>query len=390
MEEIRVTLVSHSYLAKENRKKLSALSEKVRLEVVSPSSMQGAMFSYNYCERLLSNDSWTLRLYRRFDLPFLPSQYLLSSLRFNLVKFQPHIIHIEYDPWIPVFLQVLFARQIFRKSARIVCTIKQNTYTEYNRVLSVFKDWVARQSIQSVERFIAVNKGAASIYQSRFGVAEDKFEYITQLGVDVDLFPPPTSSEKLRYRQEFPLGNPDVLVGYCGRIIEDKGIRELIEGVREARRVTGLNVGLALLGDGALKERLASEEESTYWLQMLPVVPHDRVSTFLKCLDVFVLPSRIRPYHVEHDAHALLEALSTGLPCIGTTSGVIPEILEGVGVVVEPEDPGAIAEALVTMIQNHHLQARFGRDGRERIVNLYSNEAVASMTYAVYKKVLEQ
>lgn len=386
---MRVTLVSHSYLAEENRKKLSALGEKVQLEVLSPRSIQDTLFSFKYDQGVLSNDLWTLRFYRQFTLPYLASQYLLSSLKFNFTRFRPHIVHVEYDPWTPIFLQILFAKQLFRRRARIVCTVKKNTYSEHNTIISMFKDYVARYSIRSVSRFIAVNKGAASIYQSRFGVEENKFDYITQLGVDVDLFKPPTPTIKRQLRRKFSLTNREFLVGYCGRMIEDKGIRELIEAVRRARRVAKTNLGLALLGSGDLSEDLSREARATKWLRLLPVMPHHCVAAFLKCLDVFVLPSRIKAYHLEHDAHALLEALSTGLPCIGTFSGVIPEILKDVGLVIEAENAEALKVALVTLVEDYRLRDCYARNGRKKMLNLYSNESVASMTHDVYRRALQ-
>lgn len=386
---MRVTLVSHSYLAEENRKKLSALGKKVQLEVLSPCSMQGSLFSFKYDQGVISNDLWTLRLCRKFTFPYLPSQYFLSSLSFNFTRFRPHIVHVEYDPWTPIFLQTLFAKQLFRTRARIVCTVKKNTYSEYNMIILMFKDRIGRRSIGSVSRFIAVNKGVASIYQLHFGVEESKFDYITQLGVDVDLFKPPTRAIKRELRRKLSLTNGEFLIGYCGRIIEGKGVRELIEAVRWARRVTKTNLELVLLGSGDLREELSREAKATKWLHLLPVVPHDRVAAFLKCLDVFVLPSRIKAYHVEHDAHALLEALSTGLPCIGTSSGVIPEILKDVGLVTEPENAEALKDCLVMLVKDRRLTDRYARDGRKKVLNLYSNESVASMTYDVYRKALQ-
>ncbi|MBT6118266.1 MAG: glycosyltransferase, partial [Rhodospirillaceae bacterium] len=92
---------------------------------------------------------------------------------------------------------------------------------------------------------------------------------------------------------------------------------------------------------------LAARAREENWLDVAPTVPHAAVAPFLRGLDLFCLPAHVLPDHEEHDAHALMEAMACGIACIGTRSGIIPELLDGkTGLLVPPADPPALAEAI--------------------------------------------
>ena len=133
-----------------------------------------------------------------------------------------------------------------------------------------------------------------------------------------------------------------------------------------------------------MKSNLEIFKQSERWIYVLPVIPHARVPEFLKCLDIFIFPSRIKEDHVEHDGHALLEAMACGLPCIGTTSGVIPEILEDNGIVVQAGHPKELTNAILRIVSDHDLANSFCRSGREKIIKEFSIEAVAKRKVNTY------
>ena len=125
------------------------------------------------------------------------------------------------------------------------------------------------------------------------------------------------------------------------------------------------------------------------WLTVLDSVPHALVADFLKGIDMFAMPSRILRHHVEHDAHALLEAMATGIPCIGAASGAIVDVLPGAGLVVPPEESRELAGAVLKLLENEPLRLELGRAGRERVVNDYSLHAVADRYADVYRQIVE-
>ena len=167
----RVAVVGHTYLALENRKSIAELARNFEIEVISPSKWQDDIFDYDRRTSGVEGEGWRIRFYSTFVPPGLSiAAYVLRSFTLGLREFKPHIVHIECDPFIPIFMQAWLWSRIWAPQSRIVCTVKQNTYTSRGRIVDGLKDWVARRLQKRVDRFIVVNKGVAAIYRDRFGV----------------------------------------------------------------------------------------------------------------------------------------------------------------------------------------------------------------------------
>ena len=383
LARLKVTLVTHAYLAEENRKKLSLLGRHVDLEVISPDQATTPLFRYRVEQPILETDSYRMRFCRPVPRNGIPARYVLWSRDLNLREFCPDVVHVGGEPWTLLSLQALACVRRWRPQAAVVCTARQNTYTSYGSLLTGLKDWMARASIARVDRFMAANQGSRRILEERFEVDPRRIDSVLQLGVDTDHFRPVSAEERLRLRSRWSLSPDALVVGYCGRLVEEKGLTELCEAMRRLGTRTHAPLQLALLGDGPLRAQL--EREKAIDLQWHPVVPHAEVASFLQAVDIFVLPSRVLPTHEEHDAHALLEALSCGLPCVGTTSGVIPEILSGAGLLAPPSCATALTDALAQLLDPTARQA-WGEVGRRRVLERYSNERIVEMQLETYQQ----
>ena len=125
-------------------------------------------------------------------------------------------------------------------------------------------------------------------------------------------------------------------------------------------------------------------------MEILPAVSLTEVSDFLRGLDIFVMPSRNLPDHQEHDAHALIEALANGLPCVGTRSGIIPEILgDGTGCIVDPENPAELARVLKGLILNPAYRNELGLRGRQKAIQEFALDTLASKKVNIFKRVID-
>ena len=88
----------------------------------------------------------------------------------------------------------------------------------------------------------------------------------------------------------------------------------------------------------------------------------------LEQADVFVLPSLN-----ENLPLALLQAMATGLPCIASGVGGIPEVLDaGCGMLVAPGDVGSLRAAMERLIDEPGLAARLGAAARSRVAERFS------------------
>jgi glycosyltransferase involved in cell wall biosynthesis len=374
-----VALLSHAYFDLEARKMVHALDRYVHAVVVTlsrypvPPQLRGQLFK----PTILEDDSGRFigfpPLYRPGS-PFV-AQYALASLSLGFRRLRPDIIHIEYPPWSPVFWQALLARRLFAPRARIVHFAKKNTYRRHAGLGQRVKDALTGAGLRRVDLVMAASQMAADVYVRELGMPCERVVVTTAVGVDGDAFRPLPA----------PRSKDDLVVGYCGRLEPSKGVTDLIEAIGLLRQRQGLGARLRVLGGGSLAGDLEKRARTTEWLEVLPGVYSSEVPGFLHSLDLFVLPARVLPDHEEHDAHALLEAQAVGLPCVGTRSGVIPELIsDGSGILVPPEDPEALAAAIEHLATDPDRRTAIARRGLVKARAQYLLEPVARAHAQIY------
>jgi glycosyltransferase involved in cell wall biosynthesis len=378
--DMKIVVYSHSYLEPENQKNINALAAFSTVRVVLPRWGSVLVFQkYKFRTR----NSWS-DLFCTFQPIYLyRSQYLLKTITMGLHRFRPDIINVEYNPWSVMFLQVVISRTLFARHAKIVCTVKKNTFRRGNGFLGYMKDWLAKCSLRWVDHIIAASEMAARLLEIEFSYPSHKITVCHHLGVDTSLFKPIDS-------ELTDIGNP-IIIGYCGRFDADKGVSDLIEAVRRVKKQIAQPVVLKLLGVGtygkSLDSQLEQEARKTDWIELLSAVPNTEVASFLQKIDIFVLPSRKLDDHQEHDAHALLEALASGVACIGTNSGIIPEILcDGSGLIVNPESPDELAKALIKLINRPEERQKLALLGRRKAESEFALKEVARKKILLFEE----
>ncbi|HEX9764846.1 MAG TPA: glycosyltransferase family 4 protein [Candidatus Acidoferrales bacterium] len=385
---MKVTVVTHAYLAEENRKKLALLAREVELEVVSPDRARTPLFRYRIDTPVIQQDGYTMRFFRPLPAAAgIPARYVLWSRDLGLRRFRPDVVHVEGEPWTLVAQQALSCAGRHAPGAAVVCTVRQHTYTSYGTLTGV-KDWLGRRAIARIDRFLAGNSGSRRVLEERFAVSPERIELSPQLGVDTDHFRPVTPEERRETRRRWGLAEDALVVGYCGRLVEEKGLLDLCQAVQAAQGRPGTRLQLALLGDGPLRSRL----EAVAGVVLHDTVAHGEVASFLQALDVFVLPTVAitdQRATLELDAHALQEAMACGVASVGTASGVIPEILSGAGLLVPPSAPPALAEAMAQLL-DPAKRRQWGEAGRQRVLERYSNQRVVEKQVETYTRAIEE
>jgi glycosyltransferase involved in cell wall biosynthesis len=141
-----------------------------------------------------------------------------------------------------------------------------------------------------------------------------------------------------------------------------KGIDVL---VRAFQRLHDSDPALKLLiaGDGPLRgelTELASSSGIQSHIEFLGWKGREEVVRVLQGCEVFVLPSRFETFGI-----AILEAWACGKPVVATTAGGIPEIVENGknGILVEPDNPAALAQALASVLQDSALRSAIAANG---------------------------
>jgi colanic acid/amylovoran biosynthesis glycosyltransferase len=182
-----------------------------------------------------------------------------------------------------------------------------------------------------------------------------------------------------RYRpQERPRQEPPLILS-VGQLKEKKGFRYLIQGCAYLRD-RGSEFNCDIVGEGPLGPRL--EEMIDHFdlrdrVSLLGALPHEAVMEKYAQATMFVLPCVMGP-DGDRDGipTVILEAMAMGLPVVSTDLSGIPEaVLHGTtGMLVEPKDPNALADALGQLLDDGELSRRMGLEGRRRVVETFDSE----------------
>jgi glycosyltransferase involved in cell wall biosynthesis len=87
-----------------------------------------------------------------------------------------------------------------------------------------------------------------------------------------------------------------------------------------------------------------------------------------------------------------IEAMACGVAVVATTGGALPEVVGNdgeTGLLVTPDDPGALAGAIARLLDDPVLRARLGAAGRERVINRFTWGVTAAGTAACYEALLK-
>ncbi len=189
-------------------------------------------------------------------------------------------------------------------------------------------------------------------------------------GIDVERFKPTDASG---LREELGLRDKRVIVS-VGRLVRRKGHDRLIASLAEVLKFIP-NAHLLLVGEGPYRghlEKLAKKFELAENVTFLGRIQYEELPRYICVGDIFAMPSRSRFFGLEVEGLGIvyLEASACGLPVIAGNSGGAPDaVLEGItGLVVDGLDNGAIAAALLTLLENEAKAKAMGEGGRKWIV----------------------
>lgn len=159
-------------------------------------------------------------------------------------------------------------------------------------------------------------------------------------------------------------------VGYAGRLVESKGLLDLVAAMRQLAGP----VELILIGNGELRRELDGAPIPGSSVRVLDGYSHEQMASAYGLFDVLVLPSRTTPSWKEQFGRVLVEALWCGVPVVGSDSGEIPWVIErtGGGLIFPEGDSAALAERLRQLRGDPELRARLAATGRASVERQFS------------------
>jgi L-malate glycosyltransferase len=247
---------------------------------------------------------------------------------------------------------------------------------------------------------ILVNAEAVRDWLIADGWSAEKITVIRN-GIDLSLFTHLHGADGLRRELGIPAQAPLVVV--LARLARQKGIESFLEAAAEVHRRSP-NTRFLVVGDGFVYDRHRSGEINTDVVyqqalrdraQRLGIGDHviftgyrSDVPGLLSQASVSVLPS----LSGEGLSNTLLESMAVGAPVVATTVGGNAEVIENgkSGLLVPPNDPQALAQAICAILQDRELAQRLGRAAKRRVTDLFSRERMVRETQDLYVQLLEK
>ena len=217
-----------------------------------------------------------------------------------------------------------------------------------------------REKIQAARFVVTVSEFNKAYLQALMGDTPSDIRCLYN-GIDLTRFRP----------DQAVVREPNLILG-VGRLVEKKGFNYLIHACSILKK-RGLDFGCEIIGKGALCEPLEALTHALDVADRVELVgpkPQEGVLDAYKRAAIFALPCVIgSDGNRDGLPTVLLEAMATGLPVVSTSLTGVPEIIDHAenGLLVEPGDPVALADALARLLQDRSLRSKMGIAARRKV-----------------------
>ncbi|MEI6871227.1 MAG: glycosyltransferase family 4 protein [Verrucomicrobiota bacterium] len=378
---MRVLLISHTCQSRaEGQRKAEQLArlDDIDLLVLVPQSFNH--FGVWRQAELPLSDSFQFAA-RKVRWPWLgPAQNYLHwypDLAEIIRTFRPDIIDLWQEPWALVSAQACWLRNRLQPQAKIIMESEQNIRKRFPPPFSWLESYTFRNADYAVGRSSGVLR---VLHEKGFEGPSD----VVGNAVDTDLFHPMD-----RAKCKIALGISGFTVGYVGRLVERKGLMDMID----ALPMCPTEITMVFVGDGAfrpaLEKRLRALGRSDQ-VRFLPARKIEDLPQVMNALDALILPSWTVPTWKEQFGRVIIEAQACETPVIGSDSGAIPEVIDEGGLIFKERNPAALAAAIKQMKAHPEITRRMGKIGRRQVEENFTWRRVAVQMREIYMRCTER
>jgi glycosyltransferase involved in cell wall biosynthesis len=286
------------------------------------------------------------------------------ALRRALADLRPDAIWVQQEPTDQLALELLAAMRTSR-GPRILCAVCENQFDRTNSVVKL----AGRLLWPRIDALAAV--------------ATASLDGIRAIGMPISIpsavlvagaLSPPTHLAPASL--PFEVVQSDFVVGFAGRIVPEKGWRDVVAAVAELPRSFKLVMAGSNEEPDALNASMSQpnlRDRAAY----VGLLNREELWRFYASLDCLVLPSRTTPGWKEQFGGVLADAMAVGLPIIGSSSGAIPEVIGSAGLIFPEGDVGSLAGCLERLANEPLLRGDIAAQGRSRFVHEFEITAYA-------------
>lgn len=385
---MKILVASHTYIVDLNCEKLKVLTKiepNVEVTVVVPKRWKPGGVQ----NKIVETKPWHESNFRVIPISnFSQNNQPLLTFGADLIsvlkKYRPNIIQVEQGAKSIGYAELITLNRLLGLQAKNCFFTWWNI--PYTNKFPI--SWLESYNLKNTDGLVAGNQDAEDILREHGYTGASKV--MPQLGVDEVLFSPSPQPE---LAAKLGIQEGEFVIGFVGRFVPEKGILTLIKALAQ---LTDLPWKCLLLGRGTLQETIVDEATAAGIkdrMILVESVPHDEVPRYINVMSTLVLPSEtsisVKTLTAvgwkEQFGHVLIEAMACKVPVIGSNSGEIPNVIGNAGLIFSEGDITALGNSLRQMIEQPALCQKLAELGYDRVMNQYTNKALAKSLLDFYQ-----
>lgn len=291
-----------------------------------------------------------------------------------ILKHKPNLVYLKQEPYSTAGFIIVLLTRILSPKSKILIESDENIFKNHPIPFKFFEIF----NLSVADAMSAIPTDAIEVYREKGFKKEiyKTYNFIPEFRTDVE----PLDIQS----------NARLKVGFAGRIVELKGIDTIILSIHELKTRGYSDIELFIVGYPEEKDyyeyvvKLA--EEKRVKMIYLGTLGLDKMFAFYKAIDVLVLPSRTKFWIKEQFGRVLVEAMACGTPCVGSSSGEIPRVINNPNLIFEEDNYHQLADILEKFYNREYSKEKMAESLIEYSKN-FTVEAVAKNKAEIVKNV---
>lgn len=301
---------------------------------------------------------------------------LSPEVRRDLEKFAPNVMHVA-SPDFAGHRAVTWARE---RGLPILASVhtRFETYPRYYNMafLEPVAEAILRRFYNRCDALVAPSQSMAEVLREQ-GMGEDIS--LWERGVDRTIFDPSRRDDS--WRRSHGIADDEVAIGYLGRLVMEKGLDVFAATVAELRE-RGVPHKVLVIGEGPAREWFSERVPGAVFVGFQR---GELLARAVASMDVLLNPSVTETF-----GNVTLEAMASGVPVVAArATGSTSLVVNGeTGVLVEPGNIAAFADAIAAYAADPALRAAHGAAGEKRS-RAYGWDAINGEVAKAYLRLVE-
>jgi glycosyltransferase involved in cell wall biosynthesis len=309
------------------------------------------------------------------------------GLRRTLSRIRPDIIHITSEPWGALVVQALLVQRLAGPHVPVSIHIAENIYTQGSSAERTIRALVLRAVMPRLDGVATWSREVVALAR-REGLRSVPTTVVPEIIPDPATFEPAEPARRRALRRKFDLPLDEVVVGYVGRLHEQKGIHDLLAAFQCLGATAPF---LALWGAGPLQDLVERTLKDGHLRGRFGgALELYEVAEALQACDVLVVPSRTTPEVKEQFGRVIVEAMLAGCAVVASRSGAIPEVVGDSARLVDEGDVTGLAATIQQLVSDPSARQELAAKGRQQALRRFHPNVLARKMMRFWSEVIAQ